>query len=173
MPPVELVSPLPLDECMRRVCDNVDEGFIGVLPIIGRFQATEFELWRRNGNRFRTVLAAALVPMSDRTLIRCSFGTNPQIVLKMRIFVGLTLAALAIFVTDAILHPPGEHFRDFLEALSIPVLMLCFYIGALKLGLFLARNDESILTQFLRDTIDARHISDQPAISRGARRSLA
>ncbi|MFC2019410.1 hypothetical protein ACFLU4_05585 [Chloroflexota bacterium] len=149
-------TPLPLDECQRRLTNTT--GFFKQFSgsgIKGVTLGKWFLLWylRRISflyvrNSFAPVCIGGLHSNNGQTLIRCYIGMHPLVVLFLFIWFG-GLIGMGGFVLVK-------------NGFNMSFIILCFFIGLMLMGglalVFLGRafsiDDESELRQFVRTTFN-------------------
>lgn len=160
---VDLVSPLPLDACMRRLDEAIDAPWtlFGSRPVIGRFSRRRLYARKRlrYRNSFQTYVRANMVGQDDQTWIRCRFYIHPTIIAFMALwFAGVCGIGGTIFVTslETLMFGPSDSPAEAWAGAIVPPLMLAFGIGLICVGRYFARHDRQFLLTFLHDTVDAR-----------------
>jgi hypothetical protein len=141
MTSIELVSPFPRTECVRRLRKRV-----GASRVAGHVGDSEFRLhkellWYRNA--FQTYLKGSMVIERVGTRIHCRFGLHPLVIGIMTFwFVGIALIGLGL------LYKNGD--------MSFVFFGLLAGAGILLLGRVFARNEEEFLTEFIQKVLEAR-----------------
>jgi hypothetical protein len=161
---VTLVSPLPREECVRRLRERAAPMWTmyGSLPVAGRIEETGFHIHqrRRMKNSFRMHLWASLEQWTGQTCIRCRFGMNPFAEVFLILWVGLVLSGLAVTASSALTSLVNEGNWENTWIVLPPLAMLGFGYGLVRFGKYIARCERAFLLEFLRETLDARPLSD-------------
>jgi len=162
---IELLSPLPLAECMRRLRAEVGSGWpsLGSKEVIGRTDQNWLRIRKRifYRNSFQTNLTATLSQDGDQTRIVCRIGMEPAVRVFMTVwFGGVLLIAAVVMASSAwsILELGSfgySHYRKYLFGLLAPPPMTVFGFLLVRFGQYLARNERDFLLTFLRTTLDA------------------
>jgi hypothetical protein len=155
--PVELVSPLPLEECCRRLRAGMDETMLGVqlaFPVVGRIKEGKAagtrrlscswspEIYmRRQRNSFKTLLSADLIDQSGQTRIVCRFSMHPFVMLFTAFWFGIVLLSIVGLSSSSVLVGP--------------VVMIAFAFGLLRFGRYQSRDDREALLAFVRERLKA------------------
>jgi hypothetical protein len=161
--PVELVSPLSVDECRRRLLEAMDAPmtFFGKRPVIGRIDGAWLRAWRRIGyrNSFQTQLTAELAASNQQTHIRCRFGMDEAVTVILCVVLGTLLVAAVSTLPGCVsdLLSPDAAGAGF-PGLAIPTVMLVAVCGIVCLGRGLASGERQVLIDFVRETVDAKPI---------------
>jgi hypothetical protein len=162
---IELISPLPQEECIARLRQAVGSewSLSGGAPAIGRVGDASFRIRKRLPaavhNSFQTRLRGTLSPAGTGTHLHCHLGMHPLIGIFMPLWFCLVLAFAAGWIVIGVER--GATGMQFWAGLIIPVFMLVFGVGLIAFGRFLARNERPFLLDFLRQTVDAQPIARQ------------
>lgn len=134
---------------------------VGSKPVIGKVSESSLRLRRRirYGNSFQTFLTATMRPEFGGTVISGECAMHPLV----RIFNAVWFGIVALFggtlflVTgwNALYGSTGPS-REALWGMLVPLVLLTFGIGLVRLGRYLARSDPQFLMDFLIQTLDAR-----------------
>jgi hypothetical protein len=157
---VTVISPLPRDECLRRLQEQVDPdgSAFGKKPVIGRVGDRSLRLRRRikGKNPFQTFLFAGVAAAGSQTRFDCRFGMHAAVIAFTAIF-GILLAMGAMVLSErgslwsgSAPFPAGIPFGAFLLGMSV------IGIGVVAMGRFASRGDVAFLTEFLLDAVDGR-----------------
>jgi hypothetical protein len=141
MTSIDLVSPFPRTECVRRLRERV--GWRS--SVAGHVGDVMFRLHKviRYRNSFQTYMVGNMVDDQEGTLIRCRFGPHPLVIGFMIFwFVGFSLIGLRMLVNGS----SDVRFVFFLLVMA----------GAFVLGRAVARNEKDFLTEFLQEVLEAR-----------------
>lgn len=165
-PPVDasvlhLVSPLPLEECCRRLQAAMDSPWVlfGSRPVIGSIAKGRLQASKRiqGRNSFQTRLTAELTAEGDRTLIRCQFGMHPFVRAFMALWLGgavvTGLGWAGVSLVTLLTTSSDAHAGTWFGLLA-PIGPLMFGWGLLWLGRYMARSERDVLTAFVRDTLN-------------------
>jgi hypothetical protein len=166
---VDLASPLQREECVRRLSEQVEQGwgFSSARPVIGRVDDSSFRLCKRIDyrNSFQTLLRGTFVEESRRTVLLCRFGPHPTVRVFMIVwltFTGLMAIASVAGTMAALRHGWLWNSGDQWMPIVMPPLMFCFGIALFIFGRFIARNEQDFLVRFLAETLDARALPPSP-----------
>lgn len=165
---LELLSALPLNECMRRLRLNMPSLFSFWLPwhnppLTGWCGRNWIWGSKRNWSRnaFQTRLFAVLSEDGEGTHIRCCFGLS--LIAKGIIIVTLAALGSGILV---------EFARDGAiqgETALIAAMSITIAYGIFRIGRFRARNERAYLLDFLEKTLEARPMNE-PSVRDGCAR---
>jgi hypothetical protein len=156
---LDLISPLPRDECVRRLQAAIgpDWIFMGSLftakPCIGSVSETTLRLRVRirYRNSFQTHLYATLADADGHTQLHCRFGTHPSVIVFMSIWFGfVVLAAIAMAIKAS-------------AAAFVPLGLFVFGAILVLVCRAVARDEQDQLIEFLETTIDAHEAGVEPA----------
>lgn len=162
---VEVVSPLPLSECVSRLRAATDNRAIeyyfgiGSKPVVAKISDCSFRLRRRiwYSNSFQTYLSATMRPQLGGTVISGECGMHPTVVPFSIIWFALVAVSMLLAPGLKVLH--GQRDEDALFGLIICSVMLGLGIGIVRFGRYLARNEARILSDFIFQTLDAGPIN--------------
>jgi hypothetical protein len=128
--------------------------------VVGQVTASTLRLRKRirYNNSFQTRLTATMEPAGRGTLIRGKFALHPFTRVFLPIWFGGVLFFCAIAIVALVSHPGGspQGNGNGWMFLLIPLGMLVFGLALVRFGRFLARDEQRFLTEFLRQTLDAR-----------------
>lgn len=167
-----LHSPLPQDECLRRLREAIEADGPAKARVIGRVGTTSLRLRKRLAptmhNSFQIFLTARITSESGSTRLTCHFGPD-------RLVVGFTavwfLAVIGFGAAMLTLATKGAiHFGTNDPGPFVPLIMIAGGIGVVGFGRYLARGDRRFLVDFLKSTIQARELAERPTAA-VARRS--
>jgi hypothetical protein len=158
---LDLISPLPRDECVRRLQVATDRwwALFGSRPLVGHVGESFLRVRKRigYGNSFQCRLSATLEDEGSRTRLRCRLGMHPSVTLFMAFwFCGVVLIGAEVLVSTAAALLRGDASAQAWMGIIGPFGMLAFGVALVAFGRFLARNEREFLLNFLRATIDAR-----------------
>ncbi len=160
MTAIDLISPLPRGECVRRLQANVSSywAIASANKVVGSIDGDALRLRKRiyYRNSFQPTLRGSLADAPGGTRIRCEFGTIS--------LAPILIAAGVIFVIAIAMAATlgrGIELRNVpLVAILVPLGALPLFaglgFGTIWLGRRLARGDEAYLLDFLRKTLEAR-----------------
>ncbi len=160
MAEIELLSPLPLEQCLERLKPLIEDQWRwsdpGRKPLVGRFEGTILRVRKRipYRNSFQTQLKAELMPEGNRTLFRCRFGAHPFVLIFMALWCALLAAITAPILIQAI--EAGTSFQTAGPGLLIPPAMLGFGILLIVVGRLLARNEQQFMLDLFEEELRAR-----------------
>jgi hypothetical protein len=158
----DLISPLPLRECVRRLRTATDGVWAigGSKPVQGTVRDTSIRLRKRifYRNSFQCWLSAKLAEDNGQTRLSCTCGLHPFVRVFLEIWigivsvVGLTIAMQStwLWLRDSALSPNAW------LGIVFPLIMASFAILLLKFGNYLAQDEPVFLVEFLECTINAR-----------------
>jgi hypothetical protein len=151
---------LPRAECVKRLRDSTQREWnvFGKGYIVGRIGEESTILYVRRGyqNAFRTILAVTLSDTFEQTRLRCQSRFMHGTTIFMSIwFGGVIVLGGALTVTLLVKAATTQNLAE-LPAAFVPVLMLALGIGFVWFGRFLARNEKSLLIEFLEVTLEAQ-----------------
>jgi hypothetical protein len=161
---MELVSPQPLDECIRRIEERMNApmsvlALAEARPVIGRFRGSQLHARRRSFYRNLFFLSARFSSEAGQTRISCRFSTHPAAAGYMTFWLAAVtllggVMAFAV-IADVASHRAPMRGVEW-EAIVIPVLMIAFGVGLVRFGRWRARGDREFLLNFLLQTVQAR-----------------
>jgi hypothetical protein len=169
---LQLYSPLPPDECARRISAAMDcerstlfsfAALTGSHPISGRVEGSSIRLRKRiaYNNSFQTFLNATMRPEGAGTVIEGAFAMHPFTRFFMPIWFGGVILiggfGFIISLLAAFTHSSDEQ-RSHLPFLLGPPGMLFFGYLLVRFGRYLARDEAAFITDFLKQTLDAHDI---------------
>ncbi len=160
----DLSSPLSPEQCIQRLRDACDgpSALFGSREVIGRLGRDSFRGHIRIGyrNSFQTYVTAKFLPDGAQTRIRCRFGLHPLVIVFMAIWFGVVLTASGSIFVVAVVHLI-QHTAVGLAGIAVPLLMLAFGYGLVRVGRWIARDEQELLTEFLCTTLHARRVTDR------------
>ena len=151
---LDLISPLPREECVGRLRSKVGTTWDGA-TVIGSVGESSFRFRKRifYRNSFQASLSGKLLEDNGRTRVHCRVGLHPFVTGFLAVWIGIVLigcvAMIASLASGAI---PANRWPQ----AAIPFLMLAGGIAILKVGQFLSRDEADFLIDFVRRTLDAR-----------------
>ena len=151
---IDLISPLPREECVQRLRMNTGSAWDGA-TVIGSVGENSFRLRKKifYRNSFQASLSGKFVDDQQGTRLHCRVGLHPFVTAFLIVWIGGVLigcvAMIASLVSGAI---PANRWPQ----AAIPFLMLAGGVALLKVGQFLSRDEADFLVDFLRRTLDAR-----------------
>ena len=157
-----LISPLPLAECIRRLRAATDSGWsiAGGKPALGFVGDASIRLRRRSYYRHSSQywLSGQFVEEGGQTRLHCTLGMHPYMRTLLEYWVGaVMLGGGYVFVRAAKLffaaHGP---LPDYLWlGLALPPLLLGFGVVLLVFGDQLSQDEPHFLVEFVARTIEA------------------
>ena len=161
----DLVSPLPLAECVRRLKAATDRSWAvaGSKPVLGWVGDASLRLRQRTYYRHSSQcwLSGKFVDEGGQTRLRCSVGLHPFVRVFLEYWIGAVfLAGGAVFVRSLRLwcgaHEPLP--PNLWLGLIVPPLMLGFGAIFLAFGNHFSRDESRFLVEFVQHTIDAHEV---------------
>jgi hypothetical protein len=156
---VDLISPLPAEECVQRLRFKTAEGWSG--SVIGSIGETSFRLRKRIGyrNSFQTSLYGKIIAENGQTRLHCKIGLHPFVRVFLMIWFGgvsIGCAAMVIRAFDLLRSGHGSFPMNGWQAFAVPFLMLGFGAVLVGGGKHLARDEQDFLIDYVRRAVDAR-----------------
>jgi hypothetical protein len=154
---VELVSPLPPDECVACLRGAVDLGLFfgfGSKPVIGRVFGWSVRLRKRIGysNSFQTFLIGAFEPHGGGSMFRGTAGVHPLVIAFVAVwYAGLVVGGGMFCVAAA----QGRIVGNVPLGLALLPLMGVFFAVVVWFGRHLARGERRFLLAFVADLLNA------------------
>jgi hypothetical protein len=171
---LELYSHFPPEECVRRLSAAIDverslfrtwASLTGKRPVAGWVKDSSFRLRKRitYNNGFQTYLTGTLQPRDAGTLIGGEFGLNALTRLFIPLWFGFLFFFMGVSYPIVLIslfkpHPAMEHTQDTWPFLVVPPGMLLFGYLLIRFGRYLARDEAGFLSDFLRQTLEAREL---------------
>ena len=165
---VDLLSPLPRGECVRRLRENVGSywGIGSGHRVIGEVAADNIRLRKRiyYRNSFQPTLRGRLSDTPDGgTRVACEFTELPMLPVLIAVAVLIVLIA---GMTVSLVAKSGVQLRDVpLAAIIAPLASLPFFValgfGTVYIGRRFARDEPHFLIDFLVKTLEAREAEPQ------------
>jgi hypothetical protein len=153
---IDLISPLPREECLSRLIAAV----IDRTTVTGSISKTSFRLRKRiyYRNSFQASLSGQLIDEGRGTRLHCKVGLHPFVTAFLFVWIGgVTIGCGAMIVALLSGSIPAQQSM----AAAVPFLMLAGGIALLKVGQFAARDEANFLVDYLRKTLEAR---DSPGV---------
>jgi hypothetical protein len=157
----DLVSPLAREECVRHLRANTESPWVPAVfskkPVAGDVGDTWFSLRKHIAyrNPFQPLLSGDLLDEGGRTRVRCDLDKIRLSVIAFMVLwfgfvliIGGRMAVMSAIRAGAL----AAAWPDIVPL----AIMLAGGAAFVGLGLFLARNEQRFLLDFLRDTIAAR-----------------
>ncbi len=151
---LDLMSPLPREECVRRLRSKVGTAWDGA-TVIGSVGENSFRLRKRifYRNSFQASLSGKLIDDNGETRLHCRVGLHPFVIAFLAVWIGFVLiGCMAMIVPLATGAIPANRWPQ----AAIPFLMLAGGVALLKVGQYLSRDEAEFLVDFLRKTLEAR-----------------
>jgi hypothetical protein len=158
----DLVSPLPLRECVRRLRAATDGIWAigGSKPVQGTVRDTSIRLRKRIDyrNSMQCWLSATCVEDNGRTRLSCVVGLHPFVHRFLEIWIGAVLVISGAVLAKMIRLWLGAGLlpQDLWLGVGFPLVMAVFAALLLWFGDYLVRDEPEFLVEFLERTIDAR-----------------
>jgi hypothetical protein len=161
----DLVSPLPLAECIRRLRAAADTGFAisGKKPVLGYVGDTSIRLRRRTYYRHTAQcwLSGQFVEEGGQTRLHCTTGMHPLMRTLLEYWVGaVVLGGGYVFLRSARLfftaHGPLPEYLWL--GLAVPPVLLGFGAVLLAFGDQNFGSDPRFLLEFVARTIDGKEV---------------
>jgi hypothetical protein len=161
-----LFSPFTPVDCAKRLREAVDEGAMvsffraGSKPVIGKVSEFSLTLNKRINyrNSYQPYLTATMRPELGGTAISGVLAMHPFVRIFNVVWFGF-VTIIFLGMGWASLSGKRGDSRETSLMLIVPLGMLCFGIGLIWFGRFLARNEPKFLEDFLIQTLDARRNS--------------
>jgi hypothetical protein len=159
----DLVSPLPLDECVRRLRAATDGGWAiaGQKPVLGAVGDNSIRLRKRSYYRHSSQcwLSGKFVEADGQTWLHCTAGLHPVVRVILEYWVAcMLLGGGAVFVRS--LHVMWAGHEPLPQNLWLGILIppLLFGFGALLLAIGdrPSGDEPRFLLEFVARTIDAK-----------------
>jgi hypothetical protein len=150
----DLISPLPREECVRRLSSKTGSAWDGS-TVIGSIGETSFRLRKRifYRNSFQASLSGKLIDDNGETRVHCRVGLHPFVTAFLTVWIGIVL--IGCIWTIVSLASGAIPAKQWPQA-GIPFLMLAGGVAILKVGQYLSRDEADFLVDFVRRTLDAR-----------------
>jgi hypothetical protein len=159
----DLISPLPLRECVRRLRAATDGAWSmrGTKPVQGTVRDTAVCLRKRmyNRNALQCWLSGKLTEENGHTRLHCAVGMHPLFRVFLEMWVsGVVVISGAVLIKNLRLWLDGQGPLSANEwlALGVPLVMLGFGLLLLLFGDKLSTDEPTFLLEFLEHTIAAR-----------------
>ncbi|NEX92366.1 hypothetical protein [Caulobacter sp. 17J65-9] len=159
---MELISPLPRDECVRRLESVVDPSLLlfGSKPLRGGVSAGGFHVSKRTWyrNDFKTWMSGSFESHGAGTRVRCRFGMHPLTLVFFAIWfgaVGLMGWPLIAAGAGAAIENPSLIFEPTFWIMAIPLGMVVFGAAIVGFGRLLATGEQGYLEAIVRRTLEA------------------
>jgi hypothetical protein len=161
----DLVSPLPLAECVRRLRAETDSSFAvgGSKPVLGAVRETGIRLRRRSYYRHGSQcwLSGKFTEESGCTWLHCTAGVHPLVRTFLEYWVAcIFVGGGAIFVHTLRMfwaaHDPLP--QNLWLGLAVPPLLLGFGVVLLVVGNTNFGNDPRFLVEFVARTIEGKEV---------------
>jgi hypothetical protein len=159
MSDIELISPLPPEECESRLRAAIGrDGPLALFsswPVVGRVSGRSVRLrkWVFHGNSFQTLLTGSFEEALGGAVFHGNAGMRPIVRTYMAVWFGGVVLGWAVCLACALAWPAGG---GQLMALVVPPLMLAGGVAMVRVGRWLARGEEQFLVAFMEEVIEAR-----------------
>ena len=184
-PSFDLVSPLPRDECIRRLRDNIEpfswkiysggvkiydgSANAGPKPFTGRIGESDFQIAKRldgdDYNSFQPRLFAEFADDQDKTRVHCYMGVHPFVIAFVVFwFLGVIFCGIVSIsqgddtVTTVDLFGWQYVFRGGWASWVMPLLFLLGGAGIVVGGHYFARGEDKFLVDRVRDILEAQKV---------------
>jgi hypothetical protein len=165
----DLVSPLPLAECVRRLREATDGSFAmaGSKPVLGTVREGVIRLRRRNYYRHGSQcwLSGRLTEEGGSTRLHCTVGMHPF----FRVFLKYWVACIFVGGGTVFVHTLRTIWaasdplpQDLWLGLAVPPLLLGFGVVLLVIGDTNFGNDPRFLVEFVARTIEGKEVWYRP-----------
>jgi len=161
----DLVSPLPLVECIRRLRAATDSSFAiaGSKPVLGTVRETEIRLRRRSYYRHGSQcwLSGKFTEENGGTRLHCTVGMHPFVRSFLEYWVAcIFLGGGWVFVRTlrTVWETQGPLPHNFWLGLVVPPLLLGFGAVLLAFGDHNFGSDPRFLVEFVARTIDGKEV---------------
>ena len=159
----DLISPLPLRECVRRLRAATDSGLAmaGTRPVLGSVGDKSIRLRQRFYSRqsVQCWLSGKFVEENGQTRLRCTFGLHPFARILLEYWIGAVLLGGGFVLVRTVrvyLSGHGALPPNLWLGIVIPLLMLGFGIVLLAFGDYVTVDEPRFLIEFIKRTIEAR-----------------
>ena len=159
----DLISPLPLRECVRRLRAATDGGWAmaGEKPVLGFVGDKSVRLRKRTYYRqsAQCWLSGKFVEEDGQTRLTCTLGLHPFARLFLEYWIGGVLVVggfILVRTARAFLFGPEPLPPNLWLGVAIPLVMLGFGVVLLLCGDYLTSDDPRFLVVFVEHTINAR-----------------
>ena len=167
---VELVSPIPIDECCRFLRAEMDGplDIFGTRPVIGRIRGTKFRvrkrIWRWYTFFYTTPLAhtrltADMTGRAGLTHISCRLSMHLLAKTFMAIWIGGFVlfggGFLVVFLARLVFGPPQASADIWFVTVLFPIGALVLTVTVVATLQHLALVERQFLLDFVRDTLKA------------------
>ncbi len=166
---LELYSPLPPDECAKRLSEAIDSersalfsflSLFGSHPVAGHVDVSSLKLRKRirHNNSFQSYLTATMRPEGSGTVISGDFAMHPFVWVFLAIwFTGVTLIGGAVFIVTVGAYISGSPLRGDKAWMGVvsPLVVIGFGLALVRFGRFLARNEVRFIKDFLMQALNA------------------
>jgi hypothetical protein len=161
----DLVSPLPLAECIRRLRAATDSGFAmaGSKPVLGTVRNTAIRLRRRSHYRHGSQcwLSGKFTQEGGRTRLHCTVGMHPF----FRVFLKYWVACIFIGGGAIVVHTLRTFWtaqeplpQNLWLGLVVPPLLFGFGVVLFLVGDSGFGSDPRFLVEFVARTIDGKEV---------------
>jgi len=167
----ELVSPLPLEDCVHLLRGAVEPAWklFGRCPVVGWARGTRFSMRKRvrYSNSLQTLLLGSVVAEAGRTRIRCRFTVHPWATALLVVWFGAVGVLAIVMVAVAISMMTSSGLRPqvlgqdapvagpVLALATAPALLVLAYL-LVRFGRWLARGERGYLIDYVCLTLEAK-----------------
>ena len=172
----QLHTNVDAEEVRRRLVDGIDpeeralvfgykfSGYRGSKPLIGRVEGQQFYLFRRRywNSQLAPTFFGRFVPQDQGSKIEGYFDVRPRVktLVQTVTVLGVIVTALPFLLslTDVFQRSHYMHGSLAFGLLALPAFVL-YGLFMPKLGLWLSKNDEKFILEFLRQNLRAANAS--------------
>ena len=169
--PLELYSPLPPGECVKRLSDAIDDdrefgtlfGYLGSKELVGRVVGDSLRVRKRihNRNSFRPRFTATIGQHEDGALIRGEFSTSFLERFCYSVWMGMVgSACIALLIGALVGLCRGDFVFDPWGLLPFGMLLFGYLLA--RLCWFCVRKHPNFIVNFLCDLLDAKETQAAP-----------
>jgi hypothetical protein len=161
----DLLSPLPLAECVRRLKAATDGAWAvaGSKPVLGSVGDKSLRLRQRTYYRHSSQcwLSGKFVEENGQTRLRCSTGLHPFVRVFLEYWIGAVFlggGAVFVWTVRSLWGAHGPLPPNLWLGLIVPPLMLFFGAIFLAFGDYFSGEESRFLVEFVERTIDAHEV---------------
>ncbi len=165
---LDLYSPLPPEECVKRLKECIDQerfpsfsftSLFGKNAIAGYVDSTSFRLRKRIAyrNSFQTFLKGIMKPEGTGTIIQGVFAPHGFTMAFMLVwFGGVAVIGGLVFVSSLFMLMVDPHSpKNPALGVIVPPAMLAFGFALVRFGRYLARDEAKFLAGAVRHILEA------------------
>ncbi len=162
---IDLISPLSVRECVRRLRAASDGGWAiaGTKPVLGAVGDRSIRLRKRSYYRHSSQcwLSGHFVEEDGRTRLRCSTGLHPYVRVFLEYWIGGVLIIGGAVFFRAIRTPLNDHGSapaDLWLGIVVPLVLAGFGVIFLVFGENWSSDEPRFLIEFVERTIEAHEV---------------